>query len=67
MSFVVAPNGQVRRIKITRGIEPEMDTAVVSAVQQLPQLVPVVQFGKPVACILTAPVTFTIDNMPNAE
>lgn len=62
VSFVVTPTGQVTHIKIKRSINEDLDGAIVAAVQQLPLLQPATQFGKPVACILTAPVTFAIDS-----
>ena len=61
VTFAVSPTGQVGQIRITRSLEPEMDAAVVAAVRLLPQLVPATQFGKPVACLMTAPITFLID------
>lgn len=62
VSFVVTPTGQVTHIKIKRSINEDLDGAIVAAVQLLPLLQPATQFGKPVACILTAPVTFAIDS-----
>ena len=61
VTFAVSPTGQVAQVRITRSLEPEMDAAVVAAVRQLPQLTPATQFGKPVACLMTAPITFLID------
>lgn len=60
--FVVAPNGQVCRVKIVRSIYADIDSVVVQAVRQLPQLEPATQFGRPVACAMTAPLTFSISN-----
>lgn len=62
VSFVVAPNGQIKHIKIKRSINADLNEAVVEAVRQLPRLQPATEFGKPVACILSAPVTFTLDS-----
>lgn len=61
VSFAVSPTGQVGQVRITRSLEPEMDAAVIAAVRQLPQLQPATQFDKPVACLMTAPITFLID------
>lgn len=61
VTFAISPTGQVGQVRVTRSLEPEMDAAVVAAVQQLPQLAPATQFGKPVACLMTAPITFLID------
>jgi TonB family protein len=62
VSFVVTPEGKVTHIKIKRSINEDLDGAIVAAVQQLPLLQPATQRGKPVACILTAPVTFALDS-----
>jgi TonB family protein len=60
--FVVAPDGEVRGVKIMRSLDAAMDSAVVKAVRKLPRLEPATQFGKAVACPETAPVVFTISN-----
>lgn len=62
VSFAVAPSGQVCLIKLEKGIRPDLDTAVAQAVRRLPHLLPAMQHGKPVACLLRAPVAFFIDN-----
>jgi TonB family protein len=67
VSFVVAPDGQVRHVKITRSLNADTDSAVVKAVRLLPQLEPATQFGKPVACIMSAPITFMLSGpLPKA-
>lgn len=67
VSFVVAPDGQVRHVKITRSLEANTDSAVVKAVRQLPRLEPATQFGKPIACIMSAPITFMLTgSLPKA-
>jgi len=63
VSFIVAPDGTVRHVRMVRSIRPDLDTAVVQAVQKLPQLVPATQFGKPVACSMQAPVTFLFEEL----
>lgn len=60
--FVVAPDGEVRGVKIMRSLDAVMDSAVVQAVRKLPRLEPATQFGRAVACPETAPVVFTISN-----
>jgi TonB family protein len=62
VSFAVAPSGQVCLVKMEYGIRPDLDTAVVQAVRQLPRLQPAMQHGRPVACLMRAPVSFLIDN-----
>jgi TonB family protein len=60
VSFAVAPNGQVCLVKMEYSIRPDLDTAVVQAVRLLPQMQPALQHGKPVACLMRAPITFAI-------
>lgn len=62
VTFAVAPNGQVCMLKMKYGIRADLDSAVIQAVRQLPQLQPATQHGQPVACLMSAPVTFTITN-----
>jgi TonB family protein len=64
VTFAVAPDGQIRWAKIANGIQPDMDSVVVRAVRQLPRLTPAMQYGKPVACLMTAPITFSITEAP---
>lgn len=58
VTFAVAPDGQIGRVRIIRSAGPDLDSATLQAVRQLPRLVPGSQFGKPVACLMSAPVTF---------
>jgi len=60
VTFAVAPDGHIGWVKITNGLQADIDSAVLQAVRQLPHLLPATQFGKPVACLLAAPITFSI-------
>jgi TonB family protein len=60
VTFAVAPDGHIGWVKITNALQADIDSVVLQAVRQLPHLLPAMQFGKPVACILTAPITFSI-------
>ncbi|MFD1470773.1 energy transducer TonB [Hymenobacter caeli] len=64
VTFAVAPSGQVCQIKMKYSVRADLDTAVVQAVRQLPHLQPAMQHGRPVACLMSAPVTFVISNPP---
>lgn len=64
VTFAVAPSGQVCQITMKYGVRADLDTAVAQAVRQLPRLQPAMQHGRPVACLMSAPVTFFIDNAP---
>ena len=61
VTFVVLSTGSVRAIRILKGIQPECDSAVVTAIRQLPQFEPGRQSGKAVAVRLTFPVTFQME------
>jgi hypothetical protein len=62
VTFAVAPNGQVCLLQMKYGIRADLDSAVIQAVRQLPRLQPATQHGQPVACLMSAPVTFLLTN-----
>ncbi len=64
VTFAVAPSGKVCLVKVKYSVRADLDSAVVRAVRQLPQLQPARQNGQPVAVMMSAPVTFTISNPP---
>jgi len=60
VSFYVDSEGQVREAKIVKGLDPEIDAAVIAAVQKLPRFRPGTQDGKAVSVTFTVPITFAI-------
>ncbi|WP_310393058.1 energy transducer TonB [Hymenobacter sp.] len=62
VAFPINPNGAVSDARIVEGIGMRCDEAVLAAVRQLPQFVPGMQSGKPVAVTYTAPITFSVSN-----
>jgi|GEM_PF-2004884 len=62
VTFAVAPTGQVCLLQMKYGIRADLDSAVVQAVRRLPRLQPATQHGQPVACLMSAPVTFLLTN-----
>jgi len=62
VTFAVAPNGQVCLLQMKYGLRADLDSAVIQAVRQLPRLQPATQHGQPVACLMSAPVTFLLTN-----
>ena len=64
VTFVVAPSGQVCLVQVKYAVRADLDSTVVQAVRQLPRLQPARQNGRPVAVMMSAPVTFTISNPP---
>jgi len=64
VTFAVAPDGRIGRVRVTRPMRADLDSAVVQAVRHMPRLLPATQHGKPVACLMTAPVTFVLDSPP---
>mgnify|MGYP006284473957 CR=1 FL=1 len=59
--FVVDKHGKISEISILRGVDPALDKAVVSAIQNSPQWEPGKQRGKPVNVSFTMPVIFALD------
>ena len=60
VSFYVDSEGQVREAKIVKGLDPEIDAAVIAAVQKLPRFRPGTQDGKAVSVTFTVPITFAM-------
>ena len=60
--FVVASDGSVKRVEVTRGLYPSLDTEALRVVSALPAWIPGKQNGKPVPVWFNLPVTFTIVN-----
>ena len=58
ISFVVTDRGDVKEVKVIKGLRHDYDAAAVKAVEHLPRLIPGEQSGKPFAYGFTVPVTF---------
>ena len=58
VSFTVGQTGQIRDIKLLKGLGGGCDEAALQAVRRLPALVPGKQNGRPVPVSFTVPVTF---------
>jgi periplasmic protein TonB len=56
--FTIDEKGEVTDIEIMQGIHKRLDAAVVRTVEQIPQMVPGSQMGKPVKVRFKLPVTF---------
>ena len=55
---IIGVSGVARNATVTQSLSPACDAAALTAVQQLPRLVPGRYNGRPVAVLLTAPVMF---------
>ena len=60
VGFTITPQGLVTDTRIWRGFRPDCDAAAVQAVCNLPRFKPCLQFGKPITCEYTVPVTFSL-------
>ena len=56
--FLVSAKGEVQDTKIVKGLNPELDNAVLASIKQLPRFEPGRQNGKPVPVSFTVPITF---------
>ncbi|WP_227786944.1 TonB family protein [Hymenobacter sp. BT770] len=66
VGFIVSKEGQVKDVRIIKGLSAEYDAAVVKAVQQLPRFIPGQQDGKAVAVSFTHPIQF-VTSSPNSK
>lgn len=62
VAFVVNKEGKIdpSRVKVTRGLHPDLDQQVVNAVLQMPELIPGKQRNKPVDVPYSLPITIVL-------
>ncbi|AWM32024.1 hypothetical protein DDQ68_03960 [Hymenobacter nivis] len=58
ISFVISTTGEVKDVKVLKGLSASCDEAAVNAVKVLPRFIPGKQNGRPVAVAFTVPVAF---------
>jgi TonB family protein len=56
--FLINAKGEVQETKIVKGLNPDLDNAVLAAIKQLPRFEPGRQNGKPVPVTFTVPIAF---------
>ena len=60
LRFCVTANGNVDRVSVLRGVDPEIDAEAIRVASSLPAFKPGKQGGKPVPVWYMIPVTFTL-------
>ena len=60
--FVVGDDGSAKNIKVWRGLNEKIDSAVVSAIELLPKFMPARENGKAVRVTITLPIIFKAHN-----
>ena len=60
VGFTVNPHGQVRDVRVEKGLSPDLDEATVAAVKTLPLFRPGKQGGQPVAVRYTVPIRWAL-------
>jgi len=60
MSFVVEKDGTVRRIIITKAVDPVLDFEAVRVISTMPRWQPASVHGRPIATMIVMPVIFTL-------
>lgn len=60
LRFCVTANGNVDRVSVLRGVDPELDAEAIRVVNTLPTFKPGKQGGKPVPVWYMVPVTFAL-------
>jgi len=58
--FVINTLGETTNIKITRGVHPSLDSAVVALIQNMPRWKPGYQHQRPVKALVQIPITFKL-------
>ena len=60
VEFVVASDGQVKNVKVLRGIGDDCDAAAISVISGMPRWIPANQNGRPVSVYMRIPVMFRL-------
>lgn len=60
LSFIVEKNGSIKRILITKNIDPVLDFEAVRVIAAMPPWQPASNKGKPIAAMIVLPVNFSI-------
>jgi TonB family protein len=61
IKFVVAKDGSISNVEVTRGIEPSLDAEAVKVIKSMPNWKPGMQGGKPVNVAYTIPIRFALN------
>lgn len=67
VQFVVSSDGQVDRVKIARGVNPDLDQEAVRVVKSSPKWTPGKQRGKAVNVAFTIPIIFSLDEVAKVK
>lgn len=59
-TFIVLSTGEIKDIKILRGVSPTIDAEVIRVIGLMPKWKPATLHGKPVSTLYNLPVDFTI-------
>jgi len=60
VSFIVDKDGNIKDVKIVKGIHEALDEEAIAAVKKLPRMIPGKQFDRPVKVRYTIPVKFVL-------
>jgi TonB family protein len=66
LSFIVTKAGEIKDVKIEKGVSPDLDSVAVTVLKNMPKWNPGMQNGKEVNVYCHLPVKFTIDKTGNA-
>lgn len=60
VGFIVSENGETENIQVLRGVDPSLNQAAISVVEQMPKWTPGKQRGEFVKVSMTIPLSFTL-------
>lgn len=67
VQFVVTKTGDIGEVKVSRSVDPVLDSIAIAAVKQLPRFIPGQQDGKPTKVWYTLPFSFKQPKMSQSE
>ena len=67
VQFVVTKTGDIGEVKVSRSVDPVLDSIAIAAVKKLPQFIPGQQDGKPVDVWFSLPISFKSEVMTEDE
>ena len=61
IEFVVEKDGSISEVKVLSGVFPDLDNEALRVVKAMPKWKPGIQNGKPVRCLYSIPIRFSIN------
>jgi TonB family protein len=66
-TFLVEENGNIANPKILRSLHPDLDSISLSLIEDMPNWIPAIQKGQPVACQFNLPIEFNLNEKRDGD